>query len=312
MKKSYRILVVGESWHGSDCTGLARGFRELGHAVALIGSDQFLPSIVRSFSARLLRKVIAPYFVRQFNNHIVEQRSIIQPNIVLVFKGNNVQTATLDIIQNSGTWLCNFYPDVSFMCHKSLDPEGFSYYHHIFTTKSFGLKDFRDQLGLQNVSYLPHGFDSTVHRPLKSSLPLNKDVDVSFIGSRSLHKQEVLELLASRIGTGSLHIWGEQWVRATKESLLKDSVAGFGIYGDFYALAIGKTKINLGLLSDRAEGASMGDSVTSRTFHIPASGGFLLHERTEEVLEYFEEGKEIACFESPEELLEKVLVLSRE
>ena len=32
----------------------------------------------------------------------------------------------------------------------------------------------------------------------------------------------------------------------------------------------------------------------------------MLHERTEEVLEYFEEGKEIACFDGESELVDKV------
>lgn len=33
----------------------------------------------------------------------------------------------------------------------------------------------------------------------------------------------------------------------------------------------------------------------------------MLHERTEEVLDYFEEDKEIACFSSDSELVEKVI-----
>jgi spore maturation protein CgeB len=45
---------------------------------------------------------------------------------------------------------------------------------------------------------------------------------------------------------------------------------------------------------------------TSRTFEIPACGGFMLHERTDEVLNFFEEGAEIACFSDEVELVDKV------
>jgi spore maturation protein CgeB len=53
-------------------------------------------------------------------------------------------------------------------------------------------------------------------------------------------------------------------------------------------------------------GASQGDETTTRTYEIPACGGFMLHERTDEVLELFEEGKEMACFGSIQELAEKI------
>ena len=43
-----------------------------------------------------------------------------------------------------------------------------------------------------------------------------------------------------------------------------------------------------------------------RTFEIPGCGGFLFTERSKQQCEFFEEGKEIACFSTPEELREKV------
>ena len=43
-----------------------------------------------------------------------------------------------------------------------------------------------------------------------------------------------------------------------------------------------------------------------RTFEVPGCGGFLLTQCSEEQCEFFEEGKEIACFSSAEELREKI------
>ena len=302
--KLYRILVIGASWHGSNCTGLARGFRELGHVVDLLGSDQFFPKTDRSFSSRAFRRLGSRFYERQFNSHILEHLLIIKPDFVVVFKGNFVQTHTLNRIKEGGMWLCNFYPDVSFMCHKAVDPSGFRFYNHIFTTKTFGINDFKEQLDIENTSYLPHGFDRDVHRPVGNTIG-NQETDVSFIGTWSPHKQKLLEGLVNRGDTFDLKIWGAQWEKSLAGNL-EESIQGYKVMGDYYALAIGNSKINLGLLSEKREGATRGDQITSRTFHIPASGGFLLHERTTEVLNYFEEGKEFACFGSSEELIEKV------
>ncbi len=49
----------------------------------------------------------------------------------------------------------------------------------------------------------------------------------------------------------------------------------------------------------------MGDQVTARTWKIPAVGGFLLHEATAELEQYFSPGREAGVFASPDDLAEK-------
>ena len=79
------------------------------------------------------------------------------------------------------------------------------------------------------------------------------------------------------------------------------SVAGRAVYGGELARVFGASKVSLSFLR-RANR----DLHTSRTFEIPACGGFQLSERTEEVLNFFEEGKEIECFSSLDELKDKI------
>ena len=187
-----------------------------------------------------------------------------------------------------------------------MDRSIFRLFDHVFTTKSFGIADLEAQLGVTNTSFLPHGFDPQVHRPVTPGPGASAAAPVSFVGRWSPYKEACLARLADAIGPEKLAVRGDAWERVGS-ALLRRAVRGGAVYGDFYALAISESRINLGLLSEVVPGASSGDRITSRTFHIPASGGFLLHERTAELAAYFEEGREVACFGSPDELVDKVV-----
>ena len=58
---------------------------------------------------------------------------------------------------------------------------------------------------------------------------------------------------------------------------------------------------------DKKEGGvSSGGLPTNGSYAIPASGSFTLHERNDEILGLYKEGIEIECFDSAEELAEKI------
>ena len=301
----HKMVVIGEDWHGSDCTALVRGFRALGCAVEHVNPNRFIPA-VHDLRGRLVRRLLINWFKKEFNKAILISVEHYKPDFILVYKGTFVKLETLKYLKIKGYYLTNFFPDVSFTSHTYLDPKTFISYDIIFTTKSFGSDDFKRLLNVDNVVFVPHGFDELVHKPILSG-NLWKDFacDVSFIGGYSKRKEFFLAYLKRKLPEIHLRIWGGGW-NEVGEKCLKDSIEGYPIYGDFYALAIQASKINLGLLLERVGSASSGDQITSRTFHIPAAGGFLLHQRTKEFLEYYVEGKEAACFETQEELVEKV------
>ena len=74
------------------------------------------------------------------------------------------------------------------------------------------------------------------------------------------------------------------------------------LYEKNYPQTIFKSKINLNFLRKIND-----DVITSRSLEIPASGGFMLAERTEAQTKIFQERIEADYFSSKEELLKKIL-----
>jgi spore maturation protein CgeB len=301
-----RILCIGETWFGSDARAAFAALRRLGHSVHVLDEAHFVPTEWTSFGARLLRRAFRSLMVDQLSRRAIETMKVLEPEVLLVFKGNYVSPDILDDARARGILSVNYYPDVSFMAHGPQLPRALPKYDHVFNAKTFGVKDMVAH-GVKSVSFLAPGFDPELHRPvdLTSSDRMQFGCDVSFIGTWSPKKENLLSSLRDGLPEAKLRIWGYQWEKRTTRSL-DGVVAGTGIIGDDYTRAIRASSICLGLLSEARTGSSSGDLITARTFQIPACGTFMLHERTSEVEQYFKEGEEAEFFDSPDELIAKV------
>ena len=299
-------MCIGPQFRGSNAAGLFKSLATHGHIISIIDEFYYIPLLASMKRLKLINRIFRNLYIKNFNDAIVAEFNKFKPDVVLVYKGAFILPITLNTIKNNAL-LLNFYPDVSFHTHGPYLKQSLKLYDHIFTTKKFGISDLREQLGIDLISFIPHGFDPDIHRNL--SIPdIEFDslkCDVSFIGTWSPKKEKTLSYLKSRLPDISLKIWGNQWEKSISDNL-KNSIQGYPVEGDLYAYAILSSKINLGILSEKVRGASSGDKITSRTFHIPAVGGFMIHERNEESITYFEEDKEVVFFDTQDELFEKV------
>ena len=102
------------------------------------------------------------------------------------------------------------YPDVSMYGHGRYIPQCIPLYDWIFTTKSFGIGDLYHQFSIKNSEFLPHGFDSSIHRIImvdNEILP-QFGCDVSFIGTWSPKKEYYMTALRRYLPQVKLRIWG--------------------------------------------------------------------------------------------------------
>ncbi|MCW5583869.1 MAG: glycosyltransferase [Gammaproteobacteria bacterium] len=306
MKVSPRILCIGEEWRGSNASGLFYALSRIGCTTTVINELAHISLRGSGFLTKAINWGVRSTQIQDFNAHLIKISKSVKPDLVLVYKGSFIEPETIQFWKKFGVPIVNFFPDVSFLAHGKYIPRCISLYDHIFTTKTFAAKDLQTHFSYNpsNVSFIPHGFDPALHRRMDvSDSPFS--CEASFIGNYSKHKSLFLGYLKGVYPQLDLKIWGGTWGQSMT-SPLTAVIQNIGVLGDSYVLALNSSKINIALLSEAVLGASSGDQITSRTFHITGCGGFMLHQRTQELLEYFDEGKEMVCFDSMEEMAEKI------
>jgi spore maturation protein CgeB len=171
--------------------------------------------------------------------------------------------------------------------------------YDVYVTTKRNITADLNRAGARRVTWVPFAYEPTLHYP---EGPASEDEwqkwgsDVVFVGGADADRVPFFRRLASD-PTLRLRLFGGYWGRYRE---LRPAWGGF-VLGRDYRLALGGSKIAPCLVR-RANR----DGHVMRSFEVPACGAFLLAERTEEHLELFEEGKEMASFASPEELEDKV------
>ncbi|MBZ0159605.1 MAG: glycosyltransferase [bacterium] len=171
-------------------------------------------------------------------------------------------------------------------------------YDYFLTTKSYNVHELGNR-GCPNVVFVGNGFDPDTFRPLPVSSEdrIRLGGDVGFIGTYERERADLMYYLA----TQGIRVrgWGSNWGKMPWQHP-NLAIENTPLYGDDFAKACATFKINLAFLRKINR-----DQQTTRSVEIPACGGFMLAERTDEHLELFEEGEEAEFFASREELLEK-------
>lgn len=300
-----RILAVSATWQGADDYAFVRAFRRLGHSVRVVPEAESKP-LWHTKPMRALRRLLDKSIVSEYNARLLREVRDLGPDLLFVFKGPLVTDATLRAIQETGTLTIQFFPDTGLSAHSRYLTAALRHYDWVFSTKPNHPHDLARDLGIRNVSFVPHGFHPENHLLTQISDRDRADYacDIGFVGNISPKKASLMGHVVRNLPGTDIRIWGsDSWGNVEDAAR---AFRGKPVFGLEYAKANQLSRINLGLLFEGNVGGALADRITSRTFHIPASGGFMLHERTDEVLDLFEEGREIACFSDADELIAKI------
>jgi len=298
-----RILFVGPLVEG--CTSLQRcqTFRRLGHEVV---SVDMVPgpwsSVAPTLPYRAFQRLTGHCDLAGVNRRLRAVDAEFAPHLVWIEQGLTVEAETLRVLGER-------WPQTVMLSYSGDDrfnPRNQSrqwrsclqlYDLHI-TTKNHNVPELWEA-GARDVFYVEKAFDPLVHRPMPVSPEVRARLggDVGFVGwPEGERLASMLHLARSGV---PVRIWGP-WgrLRPWHPNL---RIEGRPLWSDDYASALSAFRINLCFLRKVNR-----DRCTTRSVEIPACGGFMLAERTEEHLAQFEEDREAVYFSSNDELLDKV------
>jgi spore maturation protein CgeB len=303
------ILLIG------SCSGQTKqrfgAFQRLGYTVDFVHDrpthQQAGVNERHTFLMRVFHKLGYPLDRVGVNKKAVQQAGQKRYHCVWVEKCLMLRPKTLKAIKrlNPAALLVSYTADDMFARHnQSRYYLGcLSLYDAVVTTKSYNCHAQElPALGARYVIFSQKGYDKKAHAPIAVSEDVREKLgaDVGFVGTFEQDRAEKMYYLACQ-GI-KVRIWGNGW-RAFKKIHPNLTVEYRPLYDEDYQNAIASTKINLCFLRKLNR-----DLHTDRSVEIPACGGFMLAERTDEHQALFEEDKEAAYFacDDLDELLAKV------
>ncbi len=303
--KTFNILYVGELCEGGTCLQRMKTLKELGHKVVSLDTyPEAVLKMTNTFAYRAWHKFFGPVDLAKINKAILQKLEKQTFDILWIDKGRTIKPSTLKSVRRlqKNCIIAGYSPD-DMTGNKSNQSRRFlrslPHFDIYISTKTYCLSEL-EALGCPRAAFIGNAYDKYVHRPVPVTAEDKKRFGgaVGFIGHWEPDRAKSLCFLAD---SGiDIRVWGYRWQRC-KRRPEKLCLEKGPLWADDYARAICAFDINLCFLRKANR-----DLQTTRSIEIPACGGFMLAERTNEHLELFEEGKEAEFFDDEEELLDKV------
>ncbi len=298
-----RILVVGafssDPTHYTYATSFQRALIVLGHTVEIYNTRP---------------TGIFAYVQHHHDTALVRASHKFCPHVIFLIKAETIAAQTLRRIkQLISCAIINFYTDNPFtLWNNNSNAKVLERLPEIdcFLSWSKMLMSPLISAGCRHLCSFPFAYDETIfnnHGTLAAHEQEAYTADVCFVGSWEPEREHWLAQLHHQCPHVALAIWGNGWQEECRDLSLKSCIRSAAIYHEKLIKVLRSSKIILNFI--RTQNMT---SHNMRTFEVPASGGFLLTQRTtEQACDYFKEGESIACFGNLEELVNKVTLYLR-
>jgi spore maturation protein CgeB len=296
------IIVVGQTIKGSRTPQRVRALQRLGHDVRMVPINR--PNATYedppSLADRIRYRLRLPADPAGANAALLAKAKA-GCDVVWVEAAPMIRAVTLRAVKrlNPRAPLVWYSEDDSMNPrHRSRWMErSFGLFDLWVTTKSFNARPEEvPSFGARRVLFVHNSFDPTVHCPVELTEDERREwgADVGFVGTYEAPRAASMLRLAQAGFT--VRVWGNGWsaLAGRHPNLMVENRA---VYDGLYARVISASRVNLAFLRKGNR-----DLQTCRTMEIPACGGFMLHEYSDEAAALFPPGRAAAFFKDDDEL----------
>lgn len=291
-----KLLLISPSFHGY-CYSIADGFRAIGYEVVVHRYDAFdtvkdktrnklifeLPSKVGFDGQKASEK-----FLTEKALHVLDE---VKPDRLIVIKGDILGESFWNRVEDLGIPYILWLYDDAKRHRYTLD-----FLKELPSVVSYARTE-ADMLAAQGVNahYVPNGYD-----PKLADFPKERSNEVVFVGSRYKNREDLMLRLK---GAGlPVRVYGRQWSHHPFDRLRTwdlrrpdlPAERDIPLHEAYRVQAAAAACLNIHIPQ---AGFAM------RTFEVPGMNGLQLIDRPD-VEEFYEVGKEVLVYQSPEELIE--------
>lgn len=233
------------------------------------------------------------------------------------YYSNCILPEVIDQIKNMGIKTTNFFCN---NIHQfNLISEIAPHYDYCMVPEKEAINKYID-VGANPV-HIQMAANPDIYKPY----PLKRDFDVTFVGQNYLNRQEYIEyLINNKI---DVRVWGPNWYNALKSKpgfinnmlfktklyrpVLSNSSIGPILSDDDLIKMYSRSRISLNFSEVQVQDKNYGEGsikrhIRLRDFEAPMSGAFYMTGYQDELKDYYKIDKEIVCYDTKEELMEKV------
>lgn len=298
-----KILLITQNL-GKDYSSISYSFLDAFKALGNCEVELFDFPILTDWNLleRAIKKIIITkkIFIENFNKKLFIEVKNFKPNLIVVLKGTYLMPETIERIKNSTeVKIVCFNPDDPFNKASSnkLILNSIKHYHSYFIWSN-KLKDRISSTYNIPAYYLPFAVDPKLFYKPGENIPYL--YDATFIGNGDEERVNALDkisfYLRSKKYKYNFNVFGANYYKTYENIKIFPQANGIR-----FLETVASSKININILRLQNK-----NSTNMRTFEIPAVGGFMLHEYSEEAMEFFKPGIAAEYFKDFEECADKI------